>query len=106
MKFLLFLLLALTLAPSSSAAAHRSRAVVNAFKRHHPCPANGNTKGSCPGYVVDHRIALCVGGADTPENMRWQRGDLAADKDRWECLPGWEKRLHECELGGCYSAIF
>ena len=47
MKSLLFLLLVLTLAPSASAA-HRSRAAVNAFKRTHPCPANGNTKGMRP----------------------------------------------------------
>ena len=75
---------------------HRSRSAVNAFKTTHPCPSNGNTKGSCPGYVVDQRVALCVGGADTPGNMRWQREDLAADKDAWECLPGWEKQLQQC----------
>jgi hypothetical protein len=24
----------------------------------------------CPGYTIDHRIALCVGGKDEPANMR------------------------------------
>jgi hypothetical protein len=43
--------------------------------------------------VVDHRVALCVGGFDTRENMQWQTIEEAAAKDRWECTPGWEKRL-------------
>ena len=103
MKALLFLVLALGLVAPAPARIHRSRAAVNAFKRTHPCPANGSTKGACPGYIVDHRVALCVGGPDTPDNMRWQREDLAAEKDAWECLSGWQQRLQECERAGCYA---
>jgi len=25
-----------------------------------------------PGYVVDHVVPLCAGGADAPSNMQWQ----------------------------------
>lgn len=26
---------------------------------------------SCPGYQIDHIIALCAGGTDEPCNMQW-----------------------------------
>lgn len=53
------------------AAPHRSAAAVAAFKRAHPCPVNGATLGSCPGYQVDHIQPLCAGGPDEPANMQW-----------------------------------
>jgi hypothetical protein len=62
----------------------RSEAVRNAFKREHPCPATQQPKGPCPGYVIDHVIALKRGGADTPANMQWQTVDEAKAKDRVE----------------------
>lgn len=49
----------------------RDPAQRQAFQTNHPCPANGNQRGACPGYQVDHIIALCLGGADTPTNMQW-----------------------------------
>jgi hypothetical protein len=49
----------------------RDRAQVRAFRAEHPCPATGLTKGVCPGYHVDHVVALCAGGADRPWNMQW-----------------------------------
>lgn len=55
----------------SAAAPHRSAAAVAAFKRAHPCPVNGATRGSCPGYQVDHIQPLCAGGPDEPSNMQW-----------------------------------
>lgn len=63
----------------------RDPAQVSAFKRTHPCPANGNTKGPCPGYIVDHIKALCVCGKDRPSNMQWQTVVEAKKKDRVEC---------------------
>ncbi|MCX6797236.1 MAG: hypothetical protein NTX98_02040, partial [Candidatus Doudnabacteria bacterium] len=36
----------------------RSQAAKNNFKASHPCPSNGNRRGSCPGYIIDHIIAL------------------------------------------------
>jgi hypothetical protein len=50
----------------------RSAAARNAFKRAHPCPSTGMTKGACPGYVIDHINPLECGGADAPFNMQWQ----------------------------------
>jgi hypothetical protein len=63
----------------------RSPAQVAAFKRTHPCPVNGRTRGSCPGYIVDHIKALCVCGKDKPSNMQWQTIAEAKKKDRTEC---------------------
>jgi hypothetical protein len=31
------------------------------FKRMKPCPANGSSYGSCPGYVIDHVVPLACG---------------------------------------------
>lgn len=54
-----------------ASAPHRSAAAVAAFKRTNPCPVNGATRGSCPGYQVDHIQPLCAGGPDEPANMQW-----------------------------------
>jgi hypothetical protein len=54
------------------------------FIKAHPCPANGKTRGSCPGYVVDHIKPLCAGGPDRPSNMQWQTVAEAKKKDRVE----------------------
>lgn len=62
----------------------RSEAARNAFKREHPCPANQQPKGPCPGYVIDHVIPLKRGGADAPSNMQWQTVEEAKAKDRVE----------------------
>lgn len=74
----------------------RSRAVIAAFKRAHPCPANGARVGACPGWAIDHVIPLVCGGCDHVSNMQWlpaasksARGTVP--KDRWEqrvyCTP-------------------
>lgn len=55
-----------------------------AFKHQHPCPATGKPRGACPGYVIDHIVALKRGGADSPDNMQWQTIADARAKDRWE----------------------
>jgi hypothetical protein len=63
----------------------------------YPCPETGVTRGSCPGYVVDHIVPLCAGGEDAPENMQWQ--ELAAskvkDKEEW----------HTCRLLKKHSSL-
>lgn len=66
--FLLFGLLACALAVG----AERSGAQRGAFVRENPCPATGERRGACPGYVVDHIRPLCDGGLDHSGNMQWQ----------------------------------
>lgn len=54
------------------------------FRMDNPCPANGATRGSCKGYVIDRVIPLVCGGAEDPENMRWATLAEAKAKARWE----------------------
>lgn len=51
----------------------RSRTVVAEFKRLQPCPATGKVRGPCPGWEVDHVLALCAGGRDAVSNLQWLR---------------------------------
>lgn len=62
----------------------RSQSARAAFKREHPCPATHLPTGPCPGYIIDHVIALKRGGPDTPTNMQWQTVEEAKAKDRIE----------------------
>lgn len=57
--------------PAADARPHRSHAVRAEFMRQHPCPANGATRGNCPGWEIDHRQPLKCGGPDSTENMQW-----------------------------------
>lgn len=89
-KLAILLLLIMALAParatSISNSATRDPAQVRAFRTDHACPATGQTRGACPGWVVDHIIPLCLGGVDEPRNMQWQSAaaGLAKDKLEWE----------------------
>lgn len=78
------LALALLLPVAAEARIKRSQSAKVEFKHEHPCPASGARKGPCKGYVIDHRIGLCVGGPDTAKNMRWMTVETAKAKDRWE----------------------
>lgn len=51
--------------------ADRSRPLRAEFQRLNPCPANGATRGACPGFEVDHRDALICGGRDELGNLQW-----------------------------------
>lgn len=62
----------------------RSSAAKGQFKKTSPCPSTGRSSGSCPGYVVDHKVPLKRGGADKPSNMQWQTKEAAKQKDKWE----------------------
>jgi hypothetical protein len=66
------------------ASERRSHAITAEFQREHPCPSTGKTVGTCPGFVKDHTIPLCAGGADSATNMQWQTIEDAKAKDRWE----------------------
>ncbi len=62
----------------------RSGAARAEFKREHPCPSTGRSSGACPGWTIDHVIALKRGGADDAGNMQWMTKADAKAKDRWE----------------------
>jgi hypothetical protein len=81
-----FLILAgvLALAPPVAAKAHRSGWARMAFREGHPCPSTGATRGSCPGWIVDHIEPICFGGADAPFNMQWEPLPESLDKDQLE----------------------
>ncbi len=59
----------------------RDPAQVHAFRQLNACPGTGLVSGACPGWVVDHKIPLCAGGADSPENMQWQDEKAGHQKD-------------------------
>ena len=62
----------------------RDRHMVMEFKRANPCPATGQSRGTCPGWIVDHIHPMCAGGEDAPHNMQWQTIEAAKIKDREE----------------------
>lgn len=68
-------------APPAEARTRRSHAAIREFRQHHPCPATGQTRGKCPGYVIDHVVPLCAGGLDLPSNMQWQERQASYRKD-------------------------
>lgn len=68
-------------AESRPVRSHQARAE---FQAANPCPSTGKTRGSCPGWIVDHVEPICAGGADRPENMAWQTVADAKVKDRAE----------------------
>ena len=62
----------------------RSAAAKAEFRKAHPCPATGQERGACPGWVIDHVEPLCAGGLDAPSNMQWQELAESKVKDRDE----------------------
>lgn len=63
--------------------------VLAAFRKVHPCPATGLTKGACPGWQIDHVLPLANGFCDYVINMQWlpivlKTGTGKYPKDRWE----------------------
>lgn len=82
MRFILLLVLLFSF--TVEAGQHRSYKAKAEFKRLHYCPSTGLPKGSCLGYIVDHKIALKRGSADDVSNMQWQTVEEAKAKDKWE----------------------
>ncbi|MGZ5650221.1 MAG: HNH endonuclease signature motif containing protein [Usitatibacter sp.] len=78
------LLLALAVALPCAATTDRSQVEKGRFARAHQCPSTGLKKPSCPGYVIDHIMPLCGGGADKASNMQWQDIADAKRKDARE----------------------
>ncbi len=67
----------------ASAKTERHSQAKHEFRKAHPCPSTAQHAGPCPGWVVDHITPLCADGADSPNNMQWQRlaESLAKDRD-------------------------
>lgn len=55
----------------SADAMPRSTSVRTEFIKGNPCPSTGKARGRCPGWEVDHRVALVCGGEDRIENLQW-----------------------------------
>ena len=71
--------------PTVEAAVKRSAKAKYDFRKEHICPSPGGTRfGRCDGYVIDHIVPLCAGGADAPHNMQWQTVPDAKQKDKLE----------------------
>ncbi|HAF00416.1 MAG TPA: HNH endonuclease [Methylophilaceae bacterium] len=69
----------------AEAAQKRSAKAKYQFRKEHICPGPAGTRyGKCEGYVIDHIVPLCAGGADNPANMQWQTVTEAKAKDRLE----------------------
>jgi hypothetical protein len=47
-------------------------------------PIDGEARGVCKRYAIDHVILLKRGGPDAPSNMQWQSVQAAKAKDRVE----------------------
>lgn len=91
MRVLFLLLLAVAAAFPAEA---RDRAQRTEFVRVQPCPVTGKTRGPCPGWVVDHIVPLCAGGADAPSNMQWQelKASKVKDREEWRTCRELKKR--------------
>lgn len=68
---LMFLLATSIASGTGEAKSVRDPEVRRAFMKLHPCPSTGKTKGACPGWQVDHIIALVCGGRDSVDNLQW-----------------------------------
>jgi len=74
----------ISIARDSNGRLKRSASAKREFEAMRPCPATGRASGPCPGYVIDHVMALACGGIDAPSNMQWQTKEQAKAKDKWE----------------------
>ena len=77
---ILFLITALGVGCYPASVSAREPKQVRAFRYINPCPATAKTAGACPGWVVDHIVPLCLGGADVPANMQWQDREASLRK--------------------------
>lgn len=86
MKFVgaAIVMMAVFACPAHAREYYRDPNVTRQFQAQHPCPSTGLTYGRCPGYIKDHVVPLCAGGADHPSNMQWQTVQDAHEKDKLE----------------------
>ena len=66
------LALLIVLSTGCAQAADRSSSARAAFVKANPCPATGEPRGACSGYMVDHIHPHCTCGVDHHSNTQWQ----------------------------------
>lgn len=73
LRALLLIIAAMLSAPADAQdyMAKRDRNLIWKYRKLHPCPSTGKVYGACPGWQLDHRIALRCGGPDSIDNMQW-----------------------------------
>lgn len=70
---------------AATGALARDPAQVRAFRKLNACPATGKAgMGACTGWVVNHIVPLCYGGADEPGNMEWEQRAPSYKRDAFE----------------------
>lgn len=71
------------LAPADADAKQaRNKSVLRAFVKYEACPATGLRRLPCPGWQIDHILALCAGGRDAVENLQWLTREAHREKTR------------------------
>lgn len=68
--------------------------VLYAFRKLYPCPATGQSQGSCPGWAINHTIPLAVGGCDAVYNLDWMPTAIKSCA-RPECRDRWEREVYK-----------
>lgn len=68
--------------------------VLREFKRLYPCPATGQTTGSCPKWAINHTIPLASGGCDGISNLDWMPTAIKSCA-RPECRDRWEREVYK-----------
>jgi hypothetical protein len=63
--------------PIVTTAASRTQRARSEFQRVKPCPATGQSTGTCPGYSIAYKKPLKSGGANTAGNMEWKPTQVA-----------------------------
>ncbi len=73
----------------------RSTKVKNAYRKIHPCPANGSTNGAeaCPGWAINHIIPMASGGCDSVINMAWMPDQIKSCSSQY-CIDRWERKYY------------
>ncbi len=82
MKIAIILIAACAISTGANAGYARSKAVLRAFVNQQACPATGLHRLPCPGYHMDHIVALCAGGADAVENLQWLTREAHKEKTK------------------------
>ena len=71
----------------------RSTAVLNAYRKIHPCPVTGKSYGACPGWAINHVIPLAKGGCDSVINLQWLPVQIKSCSSEY-CIDRWERTYY------------